>query len=247
MSDGNMGNQVTPSTMEDAMGLSAIFQRAAKAIVDASEYPKVISDLQAQVDKLRQELETKSLHANQLDQLLGEARIDRDIWHQEASQALDRIHELEGVVEKDKIELDQLRNELEATKEELVATRKERDDYGMRLLAAEDQVTIWKSRAEESRKRLQDTLNLLAPDPEPEPVPEPVDYPALNPAPEPVDLPQFITKNEPASEVSAEPSAPEPAMQSEAPPAEWVSEWQPGYSYTLNTETGLWGYKRNEF
>lgn len=235
MTDGNTGNQVAPASVEDTAMLSNMFARAAKAIVDASEYPKQLSDLQSQIDKLQFELNAKSTHAEQLDRSLSELRQERDnlresnhvqqVYREALSRELtDAQRTITGLTDK-----------LHSTEQALDEAKAERDKYGMQLLSAEDQVREWRGKAEAARQKLSDMLAMFK---EPEPEPEPVQTEAhhvslcggvetnshLEPEPT-IDLPPFLP-----------PSAPEPAMQTEPEPMTdtrplYIDAWEPGYEW----------------
>lgn len=257
MTDGPTGIPVAPESMEDAT-MAKLFRRAAQAIVDASEYPNIVKDLQGQVEALRSELDRKSTHASQLDQSLAEVRQERDSLRTDNNYLKGELEVAGRTQEMNVRSIHELEAKLQSTEQALDHAKTERDDYGMKLLHAEEQVADWKDKATKARDRLNDILGMFK-EPEPEAKAEPAVNPSsstgsVNEASSTLEsLPDAGPSPAPVQEPTTEPEKPwwekdkaaDPTpTPTEPDPYEYTDTWEPGSGWAYNPNTGK--YKRRK-
>ncbi len=157
-------------------------QLIAEALVSATELPKQIEAMKNDLATLHSDLDRTKARNMELDTLTADLRRQRD----EAEQALSWVKAELGRTDQDfertvnesnglKAQLDHFRSELEKAKQE-------RDDYGLKHMAAEDRA----SEAEAKLDKLREAMGIPKPEPKAEPVPvaEPVQVSAYaQPAP----------------------------------------------------------------
>lgn len=248
MTDGPTGIPVAPESMEDAT-MAKLFRRAAQAIVDASEYPNIVKDLQGQVEALRSELDRKSTHASQLDQSLAEVRQERDGLKSKVSDLEGQTARQGEALSHSEITIQSLQDKLHSTEQALDHAKTERDDYGMKLLHAEEQVADWKDKANQARDRLNEILGMFK-ESEPEltfiagpdnEVVKATDIPPAEPSPAPVQEPT----PEPEKPWWVEDKAADPTPSPTEPdPYEYSDTWEPGGGWAYDPNTGK--YKRRK-
>lgn len=171
MTDGNTGFHVAPVAEDEAMNLASMFRKAADAVVQASTFPKQVAELEARVQQLSDELNRKSVHAEELDRSLHEVREQRDQARQTRDEYSYNIDTLRRQIDDNSRTLHEQQTKLDTMSHDLDTTKAERDSYGLRAMQLEDEVTAWKAKADEGRRKLNDMLSLFRPD-EPEPVVE---------------------------------------------------------------------------
>lgn len=223
MNDGNTALPVSPVTKEEAMSLSSMFAKAAEMMVQASSLPSQLAQVQFELDRLRNDYAAKTTHAEQLDQSLREMREQRDTAENEVASLKRELgttiadaQAKANRIEDDTQTIDRLRSEL-------LQVRKDRDDALMHSLELEDQVKVWKTRADQGRAQLAKLQDLFKPDPEPEPV-------KVEPAPTPdTEWHSAFPSSEPEPFQGLPPSASPPPVQSAGEP-----EVHPGHSNPSN-------------
>lgn len=93
MDNGNTAVSISPVPSEDEMsGIRQIFERAANAIVQASELARQVTDLQAKFDKLNGDMEYILSRNQELITSLNEVRGQRDTAMRERDEANNQIH-----------------------------------------------------------------------------------------------------------------------------------------------------------
>jgi predicted nuclease with TOPRIM domain len=146
MSDGPMAIPVSP-TEDEAMNLSLIFSKAANALVNASTMPKTIEDLTRKVESLQEQLNTKSLHAEQLDKSLADMRSERDQVKYDL-RTLGADYDVIGVTlnraqdlnEKFQARVDTLESVVRERNETIDKLRSERDDNGYHVMELQEKL-----------------------------------------------------------------------------------------------------------
>jgi chaperonin cofactor prefoldin len=221
MTDGTTGFQVAPISEDDMNKVQSILKRAADAIIGMSQLAadvdmlrSTVAGLQADTDRLRTQ------NAN-LDEALAHVRAERDQARKERDQWHDSYIDIETARDNYRNQVDDLGLELSATKDKLVTTLRERDDYGMQVLALEETNRDLQSKLDRIKAAIGD-----APTPamQFEPLPKPEPWPYAEPAPKPeAPLP--------------------PVPEQPVPPARAVryyhgKSWSPGY---------LWDDEQNEY
>lgn len=177
MSDGTTGFQVAPT--EEAMKLSKALQFAADAITNHSSMRQELDSLRSEIARVRSDLDASHTHSQELDQTIHELRQQRD-------EARDQAHTLERDLGWRSHDLDnaqrtisEQQTQIGSLTDVLTSAKKDRDEYGMKMMELEEQVTSWKARAEQARARLADMASLFKvdepepPEAEPEPTPNP--------------------------------------------------------------------------
>lgn len=188
MSDGTTGFQVAPT--EEAMKLSKALQFAADAITNHSGMRQELESLRSEIARVRSDLDASHTHSQELDQTIHELRQQRDEARGQAS-TLERdlgwrSHDLDNAQRT----ISEQQTQIGSLTDALTSAKKDRDEYGMKMMALEDQVETWKGRAEQARAKLADMASLFKVDePEPPKAPEPEPTPApMHPEPGAVSL-----------------------------------------------------------
>ncbi len=177
----------------------------AQALVDATELPAQMEKIKFDMASLADDL-TRTKNKNvELDTLLNDTRRQRD----EAEQALSQV---KAETANTKYSLDEANRSLansqagcERLASELAQAKKDRDDYGLKHMAAEDRA----SEAEGKLKKLREALGMteeakpIAPQPVAEPTPVPPAWEPFTPTPEPTP-PKRYYEGEAGYEVSKE-------------------------------------------
>lgn len=148
--------------------------KIAEALVAATELPKQMADLKIGMDALNSDLERTKARNIELDTLLADTRRQRDEAEQALSQARSDLAKAETDARNAHVEVDDYHNKLRATLDDLVNARKERDDYGLKHMAAEDRA----NEAEGKLKKLREAMGMDEPNPTPTP-PEPTPQPTI--------------------------------------------------------------------
>lgn len=182
MSNGITATQVSPIVQEDDMSkVRELFDRAANAIVQASELAKQVNELSASVDALRRDVERMRSQNEWLDSQLADTRRQRDEAIREngtlrdtASADARTIADLRMTVDANAIKVADLSNAL-------AHERSARDDAELHAMDLEDKLTI----ANATLEKIKASLGLTPP----EPTPEPMAVPAPAPEPEPWQAP----------------------------------------------------------
>lgn len=164
--------------------IHAVFKSLADTIVTASELPKQMEAIKADMSGLTADLERTKARNIELDTLLADTRRQRD----EAEQSLSQVRAAYDNVtrEHDRVVLDlkHASDEHARMERELAAMRSERDDYGLRHMEAEDRA----NQAEAKLKKLREALGMAEEsvkpvDPKPWAAPEPMPEPTPTPPP----------------------------------------------------------------
>jgi hypothetical protein len=181
MSNGTTGFQVAPIAEDEAMKLSTMFSRAADAIVAASTMPQKINDLTSQVERLTQDLEARTLHADELDHTIHELREQRDHFKATAATADHVADERSRQLEAEQRATHELNAKLEALGRDLDLTKADRDDAEYKALELHDELAKAKATIADIQAKVAaffpSAPTPAAPVPTPEPEPSPVELP----------------------------------------------------------------------
>lgn len=219
MTDGTTALPVSPvNTEDDAMNLSRLFSRAAQAIVDASTYPAIVADLTAQVESLRDALNSKTIHAEELDRSLHEVRQARDEANASCMRLTFERDQARQELEMANLTIEDQRSKLASTDAMLTQARKDRDDCAFNNLELEEEITRLKDQAAAARVRMNDVLALFQPKPEAPPAVPPGE---ASPVPEPVPEPEAIAEPKPQSPSPPVPQEPQAAPEVAPTDAPW--------------------------
>lgn len=181
MSDGNTATQVSPIVQEEDMSkIRELFERAANAIVQASELAKAVTALRADVDSMKTEVEHLRSQNRWLDEQLTSVRQSRDDAQQKARDLQDVVNHVSDQRDSAQRDAAHWQNEANNKDASLASTRKDRDDAQLRVMDLEDQLTAANARLEQARKFMEQVQSVIAPEP-PKEAPKPVEQP--NPAP----------------------------------------------------------------
>ena len=142
----------------------------AQALVAATELPKQIENMQADLTALHGNLEQTKARNIELDTLLGDTRRQRDEAEHALSQVKANIGQLQSDLANARNGWDQAAEKISSLQASLDQAKKERDDYGLKHMAAEDRA----SEAEGKLKKLREALGMPEEAPKPVPVAEPV-------------------------------------------------------------------------
>lgn len=150
------------NTQESQMGyIRDLVTSLAEALVAATELPKQIEAVKAELATLSQDLERTKQRNIELDTMLNDTRRQRDEAEAEArrvkaelSQAQTEAHNLQRDAENANARAANLQNELEQTK-------RERDEYGLKQMEAEDRANS----AEAKLKKLREAMGIEEPKP----------------------------------------------------------------------------------
>lgn len=166
MSDGTTGFQVAPT--EEAMKLSKALQFAADAITNHSSMRQELESLRFEIARVRSDLDASHTHSQELDQTIHELRQQRDEARKNAEACTRQIDNFSWELNHANRTISEQQNQISSLSDALASVKKDRDDYGMQMMALEDQVTQWKGKAEAARAKLADMASLFKVD-EPEP------------------------------------------------------------------------------
>lgn len=155
MSDGNTGLPMAPVPSEDEMiGIKRIFDRAANAIVQASELSKTVAELQTKFDAMARDLDLVKDRNASLETALAEVRSQRDTAMDERDDTRRELNTLKSdynhsldVTESYKAQVADLQAKLEAM-------TKDRDSASAAWHSAEDEAASAKAKLSAIEKAL---------------------------------------------------------------------------------------------
>jgi len=175
MSDGNTATQVSPIVEEHEVSyIRTVFDKAANAIVQASELAKEVNSLREQVEALRKDMEYVRQRNVELDNLLNDVRQARDHAQAEAHRLTQVNAEITTQNTSLTYERDNLSDKLKTANDTISTLRRERDDAAieaMRLQEELDKVMVKFNDIVSFAKGLVAENAPPAPVPQPEPVP----------------------------------------------------------------------------
>ncbi len=189
-------------------------QKIAEALVSATELPKQIELMKNDLDSLHQDLEKTKQRNIELDALVGDIRRQRDEAEQALSQVKAQLSDATRSLEQTTNETNGLKAQVEHFRSELEQAKRDRDDYGLKHMEAEDRAKA----AEAKLAKLADALGL----PKQEPKPEPPKAPEPAPTPPSPETTSFQSWANPV------PQAP-PQVQPEPTTPKRVYEGEPGF------------------
>lgn len=236
MTDGTTGTAgqspaIAPVASEEDMSqLSALFQRAANAVVAASTLPQQIAALTTEVNEHKKVVERLQASndaqfntINELREARNAALFSAEGYKRDWATANAQIEGLQSRAASAETTIAQLNDELERT-------RKERDEYGLAHMQALDDLKAVRDKLGQVKERFKE---LLA---EPEAKPEPEAAPKQDYHPPQGGMVGATTEwNLPAS--APEPLPPEAMPEISPAPdrPEFVDEWLPGYHWDMQT------------
>lgn len=161
MSDGTMAT-ISPVQESDEMThIRSIFDRAANAIVEASELNKQVQELRSTVDALKQDVDRIRAQNSWLDEQLTNVRRARDEANGKLQNAEGEVASLKEQLEASKRANEDLNAQLTAARQVLDQTKHERDDYGMKHMAAQEEL----EKANAALAKFEEVLSGLRPKP----------------------------------------------------------------------------------
>ena len=210
MTDGTTGIQVAPITEDDMNRVKSILQRAADAIVCASQMANDIAAMRAELDALKADSERLRNQNNALDEALNHSREMRDNQARELASTKDQLAEVTRELEQAKNDNVVLANQSNRLNESLVKAEQERDQWADEA----DKLSKERDTAHAKLDSIHVALGLT---------PQAMQAPTPTP---PVDI---VAGSDQSWRSDPSPSSVEP--QAPATPAEpsTSTEWQPGY------------------
>lgn len=135
--------------------------KVAEALVAATELPKQIEAMRADLNQLASDLGKTKAHNLELDTMLADTRRQRDEAEQALSQVKNDLSKSQVEANNYHDQLSRAQDEVSKAKAELEKVRSERDDYGLQAMSAEDRA----SQAEAKLAKLAEALGLPKPEP----------------------------------------------------------------------------------
>lgn len=155
----------------------------AQALVDASELPKQIEAIRSDMAGLTADLERTKARNVELDTMLNDTRRQRDEAEQALSTAKHEAEEAKRSLENANHGLSHQAETIKSLEDKVATLTKDRDDYGLKHMAAEDRA----NEAEGKLKKLREALGMpeeARPEPSTQPEPMPVNVPQAPPTPQ---------------------------------------------------------------
>ncbi len=147
----------------------------ASALVAATELPKQIEAMQADLTTLHGDLDRTKARNMELDTLTADLRRQRDEAEQALSQVKTQHADASRSLEQSTNEINGYKAQIEHFRSELEQAKRERDDYGLKHMDAEDRA----KEAEAKLDKLREAMGIPKPQPTPPPeptLPEPVSF-----------------------------------------------------------------------
>lgn len=219
MSDGNTALPVSPvQSEEDTMKLASLFQRAAKAVVDASEMPKQIEALQTELNLLRRDFQRSQDHANMLDQQLLDMRQQRNNAEDKLAEASRKIDGLTTDLAAMTQERDHYKRQAEELTVVVTQVRRDLDDTTLHSMQLEEDL----SKARQAIKEVREKVSALFPEAmaQPAPNPEPVAVPTQD-ASQGTESPGPVEQYHPQPEQAAQSAEANPSPPANDPDRNW--------------------------
>lgn len=155
MSDGNTAVSISPVPSEDEMiGIKRIFDRAANAIVQASELSKTVAELQTKFDAMARDLDLVKDRNASLETALADVRAQRDTAMAERDQAQTLVRELQRDLASAVSETTHYQGQLNHSLDNLDAMTRDRDSAQAAWHAAEDEAASAKAKLSAIQKAL---------------------------------------------------------------------------------------------
>lgn len=173
-------------TEEEATTMRDLFSRMIDTAMAYSKLTPQVEALQTKVDFMIQQAERYQSQVNGLTEALDQSRAERNRLDEELRQTriVHEASERELVQVKDAF--DRQSHTIDSLREELAHTRKDRDDYGLRLMEAEDKLKATKQKLDDIEDMAAKAFGLVRPAPVDPPVmeqPKPYEAPAISPMP----------------------------------------------------------------
>lgn len=160
-----------PAATEGEMAhIKQIFERAANAIVQASELSKQVGELQAQFTSLKNDLEHFRQRNAELDTMLSDVRTQRDKAIEERDSATRNARDLDETCYNQQNTISNLKAEVEDIRNKLNRALTDSDSW---MQAAEKSDNDLQA-ANSKLAKLREALGIVEPKAEPTPVPQPV-------------------------------------------------------------------------
>jgi vacuolar-type H+-ATPase subunit I/STV1 len=186
MSDGTTAT-ISPIVEDSEMShVRSVFDRAANAIVQASELAKQVASLTEQMDLLRKDIEYVRQRNIELDNLLNDVRQARDHAQSEASRLTQTNADLSRENTSLTYERDNLTDKLKTANDTISTLRRERDDAAIEAMRLQEELDKVKAKLDDIVSFAKGLVAEATPTP-PTPAPEPTPTP---PEPQPYQEPQ---------------------------------------------------------
>jgi chromosome segregation ATPase len=131
-----------------------IFDRAANAIVQASELAVKVSELSHRVDELNSEMEKVRRNNLWLDEQLTTVRDQRDTAKREASEAKAELAKVNSELDIAHSRVNALEGDIQHHKDRLAQAISERDDYGLKQMETSDALAAATAKLSKLREAL---------------------------------------------------------------------------------------------
>ena len=137
------------SIMENEMShIRSVFDRAANAIVQASELSVQVQNLAAQVNGLEADIEYVRNRNRELDTILSDVRTQRDNAQAEVNAKAQALDEANSKVQSLTISLDSRDRQIADLEAKLAQATKERDDYAYQSMDLTDKLSASQAKLE---------------------------------------------------------------------------------------------------
>ena len=210
MTDGTTGIQVAPITEDDMNMVRGILNRAADAIVGASQMAQDINSMRTELASLRVELDKLRNQNSALDEALYQARTTRQELENKLQAALADAEQSRQAANVHAADYDRVNDQLGRVQSELATVKSERDQWA-------DEADKHSKAHEGAQAKLDAITSTLGLTPQAMQAPaEPVPLPPIQAS---IDTPHWPSEPSPVAEPLAhtEPST--------------STEWQPGYNW----------------
>ena len=212
MTDGTTGIQVAPITEDDMNKVRGILNRAADAIVGASQMAQDINSMRTELASLRVELDKLRNQNSALDEALYQARTTRQELENKLQAALADAEQSRQAANVHAADYDRVNDQLGRVQSELATVKSERDQWADEA----DKLSKERDTAHAKLDSIHVALGLT---------PQAMQAPTPTP---PVDI---VAGSDQSWRSDPSPSSVEP--QAPATPVEpsTSTEWQPGYNW----------------
>ena len=170
--DGNTAIQVSPIPTETEMStIRSMFDRAANAIVQASELNRDLTILRHEFDAFKQDMDSQRRRNQELDEMLTHVRAQRDKAEAELSHSQSELHSVQmqaqGLHDTNAVQAETIAR----LREELDETKTEKSEVLDMYYCAEDEADKAKAKLANFQSLAMDAFGLYKPEPVPAPKP----------------------------------------------------------------------------
>lgn len=175
--NGTTGIPVAPVQESEMTAIQNAFKRAADIITDHSQLARDVASLRSEFDSLKRDMEYLRSRNKELDEMLATTRQQRDEAQNQLSQTRHDLAEANAKVEGLTSRAESAEHTIESLRQELEATRKDRDEFASEWHKSDDQLKEVQNKLSEIEDFAQRAFNLTKP-------PQPANVPQAEPAPQ---------------------------------------------------------------